>query len=165
MKNIDENKIEEMLTKANKSVMPPQDVFQSIMNQYNANVTKANLNRNTNDAGASNIASPYQSFFTSMKKYLLLGVPVVAVLLVVGIVSKKSPEHIAVNSDATSGQQMLQEEKPVSVESSIDDIVDGFMIDANNEAVMANQESSDQDVFTTDYQLAADIGNNNYETV
>ena len=134
------NNPEQFLKNIANNLSAPRTGFDAAMRS----VTQTRVDRTT--ISKARMLSPYQSFVFSMKKIAAIGIPVIALALIVVSKVHKSPEQPPVERAYT-----------VTKDSSIDEIMASFVADADTEASIANSESQDDAAIESQLQDYTDL--------
>ncbi len=164
--NTIENTIEQFLKKQASSVYPSKDLFEGTMND----VTKQEAHRITSQEAV--MLSPYQvtSYFF-MKKIAYIGIPLAVIALVAVVAVKKNSPSSGTNTKVTYQDTSSSQAKPVagntpstsSSDTSLDDVVDRILADANADASAISSESNEGTSLQAELQEYNNLKTTDYE--
>jgi hypothetical protein len=173
-----EHEIESKLKQGIRDIHPERAIFEQTVKQARDVASKDGRRE-----AYSDLPSPYQLSFTIiMKKFAYIGVPVIALVLVLLFSLRDSgSQKIAVNTQQadriiTHGEVsrvddvFAEDAAPVvtkeSLENaSVDDIMKGFLVEAETDARIAINDSFDAEYVYAELGVIPDINSIDYENI
>ena len=131
--NKEEQKIENLLKQEMQKVSPSHAFFDASLES----VTKEKANRNTIQGEHYNFINLF-----SMKKFLIVGVPVAALALLAIVTLNKPDDQMLVREGNESAEENV--DSSVTKDDSVDKIIDNMFVDFNAEVALASAESEEE---------------------
>lgn len=131
--NKEEQKIENLLKQEMQKVSPSHAFFDASLES----VTKEKANRNTIQGEHYNFINLF-----SMKKFLIVGVPVAALALLAIVTLNKPDDQMLVREGNESAEENV--DSSVTKDDSVDKIIDNMFVDFNTEVALASAEAEEE---------------------
>ncbi len=131
--NKEEQKIENLLKQEMQKVSPSHAFFDASLES----VTKEKANRNTIQGEHYNFINLF-----SMKKFLIVGVPVAALALLAIVTLNKPDDQMLVREGNESVEENV--DSNITKDDSVDKIIDNMFVDFNAEVALASAESEEE---------------------
>lgn len=131
--NKEEQKIENLLKQEMQKVSPSHAFFDASLES----VTKEKANRNTIQGEHYNFINLF-----SMKKFLIVGVPVAALALLAIVTLNKPDDQMLVREGNESAEENV--DSSVTKDDFVDKIIDNMFVDFNTEVALASAEAEEE---------------------